>query len=389
MKLKSIDYGQYPGKPEEWKLTQASFEDINLIVGRNASGKTRTLNIMKSLADLLSMRQQLHYRSGRYDVVFIDEERADQAEHKLTYSLSYENGRVVEEKMTIKDMTVLIREQDGSGTIRAVEVGRDIRFQVPFNEVAACVKRDAIQHPFLEPFHQWGSGVIHFHFGSSLGKEVFIPLSEKENVNSIDDHAILRDTRNVIMTFRKGRQKFGNDFVEGIKRDMAALDFHITKLAIGAPTSLIFTGLAAPSVGLFVEEKGVAAPIDQGEMSQGMFRALSVIIQLNYVLRARTSQCILIDDIGEGLDYERSSSLVKLLMKKATRSRVQLFMATNDRFIMNSVPLDYWSIVKRQGSICEIVNRKNSPTIFEAFELTGLGNFDFFSSGYYLRDRSN
>lgn len=40
-----------------------------------------------------------------------------------------------------------------------------------------------------------------------------------------------------------------------------------------------------------------------------MYRALAVIIHLNYLLLAKKTSCILIDDIGEGLDFERSTAL--------------------------------------------------------------------------------
>ncbi len=379
MKLKTISYSQFAGTAEEWRLSKVSFKNTNLIVGRNASGKTRTLNIVKGLAQLLSMGRQLRYKSGDYNAVYEDNGK------EIKYKLKYENGKVIEERIDINDEIMLTRGQDGSGKIRAMEIASDIRFQVPMNEVAACAKRDAIQHPFLNPLYEWGRSLVHFPFGTALGKDKFVTLQEKEDVKNVEDQVLLRDTQNVIMVFRKGKQQFGNEFVDAIKRDMKALDFNIVRMGIGAPTSLVFTGLATSAVGLFVEESGLKAIIDQGNMSQGMFRALSVIIQVNYILRAKTSQCILIDDIGEGLDYERSSNLVKLLIKKTESKKVQLLMATNDRFIMNIVPLEYWSIVNRRESVCEILNRENSPKAFEDFELTGLGNFDFFTSGYYLR----
>jgi ABC-type lipoprotein export system ATPase subunit len=50
--------------------------------------------------------------------------------------------------------------------------------------------------------------------------------------------------------------------------------------------------------------------------------------------------CVLIDDIGEGLDYERSSNLIKLLLKKMKKESIQLIMSTNDRFVMNNIPYD-------------------------------------------------
>jgi hypothetical protein len=93
----------------------------------------------------------------------------------------------------------------------------------------------------------------------------------------------------------------------------------------------------------------------------------------------------LIDDIGEGLDYNRSTALVKLLVDKAKETPFQLIMATNDRFVMNNVPLEYWSVIQRIGNISRIYDYRNSPDLFKEFELTGMNNFDFFSSKYYLK----
>jgi hypothetical protein len=58
-------------------------------------------------------------------------------------------------------------------------------------------------------------------------------------------------------------------------------------------------------------------------------------------------------------------------------------MSTNDRFIMNNVPLEYWSIMQRFSERSEIYNYRNSKKKFEEFELTGLSNFDFFTSGSF------
>jgi Fe-S cluster assembly ATPase SufC len=93
-------------------------------------------------------------------------------------------------------------------------------------------------------------------------------------------------------------------------------------------------------------------------MSQGMFRALSVIVQVNYAHMAKIPSCILIDDIGEGLDYDRSSSLIKLLINKVEDAHVQLIMSTNDRFVMNNIQLKYWSVIYRDGNVSKMINYK-------------------------------
>ena len=118
-----------------------------------------------------------------------------------------------------------------------------------------------------------------------------------------------------------------------------------------------------------------------------MFRALSLIIQITYLefnLNSN-STCILIDDIGEGLDFERSTKLIKYLVKKAEelKGRVQLVMSTNDRFVMNSVPLKYWTVIDKENGKMKFYTQKSHPEIFEDFEDIGLNNFDFFSGEYF------
>ena len=54
MKLSAISYSEHAGDPREWKLDRLVLGDINLLVGKNATGKTRTLNIVNGLSNLLS-----------------------------------------------------------------------------------------------------------------------------------------------------------------------------------------------------------------------------------------------------------------------------------------------------------------------------------------------
>ena len=110
-------------------------------------------------------------------------------------------------------------------------------------------------------------------------------------------------------------------------------------------------------------------------MSQGMFRAFSIIAQVNYSQLASRATCILIDDIGEGLDFDRSSRLIEVLREKSQSSDFQLIMTTNDRFVMNHVPLDEWSVLQRTGAEVKVKNVHNSREQFEEFKFIGMSNF--------------
>jgi AAA15 family ATPase/GTPase len=118
-------------------------------------------------------------------------------------------------------------------------------------------------------------------------------------------------------------------------------------------------------------------------MSQGLFRALSLILQITYNTLKKISTTILIDDIGEGLDFDRSSRLIKLLIEIAEKNdNIQFIMSTNDRYVMNNVPLEYWQLIQRKGGECRVFNYQNSKEKFDEFKYTGLNNFDFLATDY-------
>ncbi len=96
---------------------------------------------------------------------------------------------------------------------------------------------------------------------------------------------------------------------------------------------------------------------------------------------------MLIDDIGEGLDFSRAQAFISLLIERAKGNKLQMIMTTNDRFIMNGVPLCYWGIVRRHANKVHVLNERNSREIFDDFSSLGLNNFDFFSTNFFEEGR--
>ena len=226
---------------------------------------------------------------------------------------------------------------------------------------------------------------MHFQFGSSLGKEGFTIFPKTDKEDPID----YRNTNQPAYIFKRAKREFGDSFVESVKANMGYVGYDIENVDVGPPVSVRFTfqgplSSSDPIEGLIVKEADLPGITDQSDMSQGMYRALCVVIYVTYGVMAAKPSCMLIDDIGEGLDYERSTNLIRLLVEKAEESNIQLIMSTNDRYAMNNVPLKYWSIVNRQGNRSIMINYQTNPKVFDDFELTGLSNFDFFSSNYFL-----
>ncbi len=381
MRLDKITYSEFINQPNEWKIKNFSFGEINLIVGQNAVGKTRTLNVINGLAILLSRKGEIPFREGNYQVNFSDKKE------DYEYRLKYKDKCVLREKLIINSVTYLDRKEDGKGEIFFKKENKFFDFQTPKNEVAAVARRDNLQHPYLEKIYRWADKCVKYLFGEKMGKDTLLIHSEiGEPISNIN----IKDTDKAVKFFLAGYKKYKEDFNKEIINDMNKLGYNIEDLNTKTPEKLSLMGkvpsemLVSKIQELYVLESDLNGETYQHEMSQGMFRALSLLIQLNFLFLVEKPGTILIDDMGEGLDYKRSTQLIKILIDKAKKYKAQLIMTTNDQFVMNSVPIEHWFILKREGSRCYGYNYRTSKKMFDNFELTGLNNFDLLTTDFYL-----
>jgi energy-coupling factor transporter ATP-binding protein EcfA2 len=379
MKLTSFKFQEVA--PTRWTLKQINLEKINLVVGKNASGKTRTLNVIAALANLVSGDRALPSDSVRYFAEF------DHNGSRIEYTLKYGDKKVTEESLKIDGSFYLKRGEKGEGYIKAIELGLEkMKFQAPESELACVAKRDNVQHPFFDTLFSWGESLRHYQFGSQMGKDtVTIPSSASDN----EEKAVnLKSTNNVIPFLNLGISKHGDDFIKKIQKDMKRIGYSLKEIGIDKHPSITFQG-THPN-GIYLKESGLPFKLFQDKTSQGMFRALSLIIHLNFAQLENDDLLIIIDDIGEGLDYERSTKLISLIIDKTSKKdNIQVIMSTNDQYVMNEVPLEYWQVISRTGSNCKIFNYNSSKEIFDDFKFAGLSNFNFFKSGFYSKGFEN
>jgi len=364
MRLKSITFSEQVGTPQEWTLGELEIGPKNLLVGKNATGKTRVLNVISGLSKFFQGTAQFPTTAG-----YICEFENEQS--KYTYKLNIENHQVIHEFLSIDGVTRLERGPGGRGTIFAVEQGKDTKFQSPPTMLAALSRRDEIQHPFLEPIYTWGSSLRHITFGTTLGKDHFeIIKNENTQVEGWDQNK-------VVGIFRRSIAQHSDNFLTTLKSDLLRVGYSIDSIRTEFPITVLASNSPSDFVGLTVKEKDLPGVTDQISMSQGMFRVLSLLIHINDLNLRQRGACVLVDDIGEGLDFDRSCRLIKLLREKADKNDIQLIMTTNDRFIMNEVPLTEWSLLRRVGNHVNVHNYTNSKQSFESFKFTGLSNFSF------------
>lgn len=390
MKLDQFEYISNRGEPNEWRIDGCQLGNINLIVGKNASGKSKIVRVIYLLSELLCDGGKLGNRPTRkyeWHLLFDKD-----SERQTEYFITIENGYITQEKLKIGEKIFLQRDKTGEGRIYAKELDKDIRFQTPTTELAVVKRRDTIQHPFLEDIYKWSSSLRFYEFGTQLGKDTLAKLPPTTEL--LKAKTDTKDSDYVVEIFVLGKREH-NEFTQRILDDMNGIGYQITKIETKVP-SFFKSNISPPEnldedsdnlpKFLYVQEDGLKSVTEQSEISQGMFRALSLFIQINYAILSDQPSCIIIDDIGEGLDFQRSSAIIKLLIEKAKTGLVQLIMTTNDENIMNGVPLEYWSVIERQPGVAKLHNYSNSPEQFEQFKHIGLNNFDFFASEFYLQE---
>ena len=91
---------------------------------------------------------------------------------------------------------------------------------------------------------------------------------------------------------------------------------------------------------------------------------------------------LLIDDLGEGLDYSRATHIGEKVFNACENGNLQLIASSNDSFLMDVVDISKWQIVRSKNSKLSVINQTNQPELFEMFRMTGLSNFDLFSSDF-------
>ncbi|WP_165979574.1 AAA family ATPase [Paraburkholderia guartelaensis] len=374
MQLRTFSYKEWAGHEQEWILDELLLGSRNLVVGKNASGKTRTLNVIYGLS--------AHF-VGAGIPTLCDEFRAtfEHNEKQYIYELDYKNRQVTHERLIIDGVVYLDRGENGIGEIVAEKVNSSnptqrIPFQAPPHIVAVFVRRDAIQHSFLEPLFQWANEVRIYRFAGE---------GTKGNLAQFLDggpEANDRDERQVVGRFYATKKRFPDVFLEELKKDLKFVGYEIDDVFVGPPNSVIFEvqgPAGTPALNcLLIRESGVRAVIDQFSMSSGLFRVLALLIHVNAALLNRSATTLLIDDIGEGLDFERSLALIQRVREKAAKSNLQLVISTNDKFVMDSIPLDEWTVLRRVQHRVTVQNYTNSKDLFDRFAFTGLKNFSFF-----------
>lgn len=336
-----------------WELSQPiPLQEVNLLVGKNAVGKSKIIEAISKVANYILQLVEMK----TFDFIFSSMLEFEENGETITYSFDYLNGIITEEYLKVNETVLLGRNRD-----KTLLHGEQIN--PPENKLTLHVRRDTKQYPYFEKIVLWAENIYGQRFNEmdadkATNTNSYLSIQHRESL-----FAMLKALP------EKSKEKIINRAQE--------LDYRITAIR---PIELVKVLKL-----VFIDEEGVKNPLLINNLSKGMCRAISLLIHMEYISQQEKPSLWLIDDLGEGLDYDRVTKLGKLLFSFCLEHGIQLITSSNDTFLMDVVDLKYWNILQREGGKVTSINIQNYPEIFEDFKFTGLSNFDFFSSDYIAR----
>ncbi len=353
--LKKYSYSQFLDNPEEnsWELSDLNLCKLNLIVGKNSAGKTRTVNTLQNLSKMMRSGTQMF--NGFWKLEFILG-----LNNNLTYELEVVDKQVVLENIFLNKGQVLKRTS--LKTEMRNDVGDEyVEISPPSNKLIN-VRRDEADFIFIKYLDEWAGSVTGLAFG--------IHVSTHEILEKPEDLVSLAAAASIVYDISPDAKK-------RLLKDFNKIGYKI----IDIESRKAFNAQQEYKT-LFFKESKIEHWIPQVEMSNGMFRALSLLIIINYFVDLKKERLIIVDDLAEGLDHETSSKLIEIIIKKIDKnSKVQFIATSNDYFLINKVDISFWNILIRNKTKVVAYNYSNSKDKFDDFHTSGLSNFNLFTSG--------
>lgn len=361
-----------------WSHAALDFGNVNLLVGQNACGKSRLLNAVRNFAKLFSRQRVPNY--GGWDVEL-------SVPNVGTYRvlLQVRNNTVTKERVELNGDILIVREEDSNrGKIRTFtdeKTSELISFELPKGTPACVSKRDLLQYPYLEHLISWAKNARYLPFGTPLGnRQAFIPPDENVATSSFEEKVFEKDDlfEHTPELFKIGIARYGDEFADFVSQLMRRIGYPVEYISVGpVANAQVPPNLRGVPEAFTVREAGIVPDIMQHEISQGMWRCIALCVYLALARYSDDQHTLIIDDVGEGLDFQRGENLISVLLQAANDWGVQLVMASNDYYVLNNVPIEGWIILQRSNGAVETYTAKNSQQRFAEFQALGLRNTDF------------
>lgn len=333
-----------------------ALKKTNLIVGRNASGKTRTINALENVTSFMQLKNSRTIKDSNFRTTLSFANPEDE-EWDMVYTFEIDNKKVIYEQFTVCGKVMVERDAKNG-----VLMGEAIN--PPVDKLTVQVRRDRGVYPDIETLMEWAESVT---------------VISCSNLNPFTSIGGLPDIINPLSL---------SDLVENLSHEERK-DIINAANELGYELNDIDIQSVADIKLICVKERYIPDPIPSLQLSSGMLRVIYLLCFLKYMKHDRKYRLLLIDDLGEGLDYKRATLLGRIVFKECEKEHIQLIASSNDSFLMDVVDISNWQILRRDKTKITTLNEENCGKMFDHFRMTGLSNFDLFSSDFIANYLSN
>lgn len=337
-----------------WEISdELPLQAVNLLVGKNAVGKSKTIRALSRTIDFLLQPQKTPV-SEDFGAFLTFEDNGEM----FIYDFQYLQNEIIYENLTVNETICLYRNKE-----KDIATLHNQPINPPTNKLILHVRRDTVQYPYIEKIMLWAEQACGLSF------------NEMDIEGDNGTYSYILGKKQELYTLVESMPQ---DALERIISQAQSLDYPLSQIqAITIQDTFKKVVFAEKGVNGFL--------LTDKTLSKGMFRTLYLLIYMEYLALQTHPSLLLIDDLCEGLDYDRSTKLGKLVFDFCIEHGIQLIASSNDTFLMDVIDLKYWNILQREGSEITSINMQNHPELFESFRFTGLSNFDFISSDYIQR----
>ena len=326
-----------------WQLEKLTLHHQNLIVGMNSVGKSRTLEALGNVIRFIKNDSELAKKD--FSCVL----RLSNS-HQIEYAFELSDGLIKSESLLIDGQSKIVRNAS-----TAEMYGESVN--PPANKLLIQARRDTMRYPEIEDIILWAEHTSLYVFGNiTASLKSLSPYMLSTEPLLLEMYEQIKDQQNVLIEYIK------------------ELGYQIDKIEV--------VENASGGKWLLIYETGIEKPMEFYELSNGMFRVFSVLLYMIYSSTLKGARCLMIDDMGEGLDYRRSTKLGKIVFSYCKAKSIQLIVTSNDSFLLDTVDLDLWNILQRTGSVVTSLNSQTHQELFAKFARTGLSNYDILSSNF-------
>lgn len=348
MRIKNLTYKD---NASSWELRQIELDQLNLLVGVSGVGKTMSLKAIRILAQIVT--SGLSANGVAWKVTFIDE-----SDRECIWEGEFENLGMEKKLASFFDNQFLEVNEENIGNeariisetviINNVELIKRNKQEIIFNgkptlklsqteSVINLLKEENEITPIYQSFNKiirsktlTGGRIVEFNKISTK----FTSLETIQNSHL--------DTFLKLALLSKHEPTVFND----IKDNFISIFPHIEDMCV----QLIENNNNLPvQVSQFpflhIKEKHIDRWIFPWELSNGMLKTLGIISDL-YLLPA--GSVLLIDELENSLGINCIDDIGDLL---SANSDIQLIVTSHHPYIINTIDMQYWKILTRQGSV--------------------------------------